>query len=523
MAIKKKRISPRQKMINLMYVVLMAMLALNISTEVLNGFSIVEESLNRTTSNSARENTIIFDELEKMMKSNPTKVRQWFEQATTVKTMSDSLYNYAQALKLQIVHEADGKDADPLNIENKDNLEAASHVMLAPGTGQGQKLYEAINSYRERILKFVTDPVQKKIIASNLSTELKNKALGKNWQEYMFEDMPVAAAVTLLSKLQSDVRYAEGEVLHTLVANVGLKDLRVNSLQAFVVPEQIRLYPNEQFKASFFMAAVDTTQQPEVYVNGQKLTGNTYAAAAGGPGEHQLSGYILMKDLMGNTLRRDFTQKYWVTAGSKPDNYVQQPPVPTGATIAADLMNVLYAGFDNPISVSAPNTSLSDVNISCTGASLRQTSAGHYVCRPAAVGQNVTLTVSAKGQMVGKYEFRVRKLPDPAPYILIGTDRYKGGSLAKASLIGSAGIHAAIDDGLLDIPFTVVSFRTVFYDNMGNAVPLASNGSQFSAQQKEQFRHLSRNRRFYITNVVCNGPDGTTRNLGGQALEVIVK
>ena len=79
------------------------------------------------------------------------------------------------------------------------------------------------------------------------------------------------------------------------------------------------------------------------------------------------------------------------------------------------------------------------------------------------------------------------------------------------------------DDGLLDIPFTVTSFRTVFFDNMGNAVPLASNGSQFSAQQKEQFRHLSRNKRFYITNVIVHGPDGTTRTLNGRNMEVIVQ
>ena len=211
-------------MINLMYVVLMAMLALNISTEVLNGFSIVEESLNRTTANSSKQNKAIFDDFEQQMKKNPAKVREWFEKATAVKNMSDSLFNFAQRLKLEIVREADGKDADPLNIENKDDLEAAAQVMLSPATGQGHKLFEAINNYRRQILSYVSDPGQRKIIESNLSTAVpqNENTLGKNWEEYMFEDMPVAAAVTLLSKLQSDVRYAEGEVLHSLLANVGL-------------------------------------------------------------------------------------------------------------------------------------------------------------------------------------------------------------------------------------------------------------------------------------------------------------
>ena len=125
MAIKKRPITPRQKMINLMYVILMAMLALNISTEVLNGFSIVEESLNRTTANSAEENEALYGSFEQQMRANPDKVRQWFAKATQVKRMSDSLYNMAQQLKVQIVTEADGDKADLANIKNKDNLEAA--------------------------------------------------------------------------------------------------------------------------------------------------------------------------------------------------------------------------------------------------------------------------------------------------------------------------------------------------------------------------------------------------------------
>ena len=237
MAIKKRPVSPRQKMINLMYVVLMAMLALNISSEVLNGFSVVEESLNRTTANSSKENQVLYDGFAEQMKANPAKVKEWFDKATAVKRMSDSLYNYAQQLKLEIVREADGKDANVFDIKNKDNLEAASHVMLAPGTGQGRRLYNAINSFRERILAMVSDAHQRSIIESNLTTKLPKNAhtMGKNWQEYMFEDMPVAGAVTLLSKLQSDVRYAEGEVLHTLVSNIDMKDIRVNKLSACAI------------------------------------------------------------------------------------------------------------------------------------------------------------------------------------------------------------------------------------------------------------------------------------------------
>ncbi len=514
MAIKKKHISPRQKMINLMYVVLMAMLALNISSEVLNGFSIVEESLNRTTANSSKENEVLYGNFAEQMKKNPQKVKEWFEKATAVKRMSDSLYNFAQALKVQIVREADGKDGNIYNIKSKDNLEAASHVMLAPGTGQGKKLYDAINNFRERILKMVPDKHQRDIIESNLTTKVPKNAntLGKNWQEYMFEDMPVAGAVTLLSKLQSDVRYAEGEVLHTLVANIDMKDIRVNKLSAFVIPESKTVISGDQFSAQIVMAAVDTTQQPEIYVGGQRITNGLYRFTAGAVGEHQFGGYITMHDGAGNVIRRDFTQKYTVVAPS--------------ATVSADLMNVLYAGYDNPISVSIPGVPLNAVSASMSGGSFRSIGMGKYIARPSAVGRDVTISVASnangKSRQMGKFTFHVRKLPDPAAYMQIGTDRFRGGGLAKASIMSAPGIKAAIDDGILDIQFKVVSFETVFFDNMGNAVPMASAGGNFSERQRDTFRKLSRGKRFYISRITAVGPDGITRKLNGS-MEVIVK
>ncbi|WP_018462880.1 type IX secretion system motor protein PorM/GldM [Segatella paludivivens] len=518
MAIKKRLVSPRQKMINLMYIVLMAMLALNISTEVLNGFSIVEESLNRTTDNSSKENESMYTDFASLMRKNPAKVEAWFAKATAVKQMSDSLYNFAQELKVAIVRKADGKNGNVYNIENKDNLEAAGEVMLSPIGGKGGKLFNAINSYRNRIVGMVADPIQKKIINSNLSTKVprQSRLLGKNWQEYMFENMPVAASITLLSKLQSDVRYAEGEVLHTLVSNIDMKDIRVNKLSAFVIPDKTTLYPGERFSANIVMAAVDTTQQPQIYVNGQRIAtrNGQYSFTANGVGEHSFGGYILMQNRNGDVLKRNFLQKYSVI------------PAPNSATVAADMMNVLYAGYHNPMSVSVPGVPANAVSISMTGGSMISKGNGHFIAVPSAVGKDVTIHVTArdKGQVrsLPPFIFHVRKLPDPTAYVALGTTRFKGGAMSKASLMGAHGINAAIDDGLLDIQFKVVSFETVFFDNMGNALPIASLGSNFSDRQRDTFRSLSRNRRFYITHVKAVGPDGITRTLNG-ALEIIVR
>jgi hypothetical protein len=123
---------------------------------------------------------------------------------------------------------------------------------------------------------------------------------------------------------------------------------------------------------------------------------------------------------------------------------------------------------------------------------------------------------------MGTFTFRVRKLPDPTAYVIVGHDRFRGGGLSKGSAIGSSGIGAAIDDGLLDIPFKVLGFEAVFHDRMGNARPELSNSSNFTEAQRNLMREVRPGGRFYITRVKVLGPDGIHRTLP-SAIEVIVR
>jgi gliding motility-associated protein GldM len=166
-----------------------------------------------------------------------------------------------------------------------------------------------------------------------------------------------------------------------------------------------------------------------------------------------------------------------------------------------------------------------------TNGTLTPTGPGKFIARPSKVGQDATITVmstnTGRPQQMGQFTFRVRRLPDPTPYINIkdeqgNPNRFKGGGMSKGLLMGLEGIGAAIDDGILDIGFRVLSFETVFYDNMGNAVPMIGEGDKFSARQKDTFRKLARNRRFYISNVKAIGPDGIERTLKAS-MEIIVK
>lgn len=509
-------------MINLMYLVLLAMLALNVSSDVLNGFSLVDESLDRSTANASMQNQAIYDNFADYMAKNPEKVGEWHDRAMHVKQISDSLYNLAEDLKWRIVRKADGEEADVNNISGKEDLDAATTVMLAPVGGKGRMLYEAINAYREEILKMVTDTVQRHIISDNLSTEVPKRGLllGKNWQEYMFENTPVIAAVTLLTKLQNDVRYAEGEVLHTLEKNIDVGDLRVNQIDAFVIPNSQSVVRGGKFSARIILAAVDSTQRPAIYIGGERFDTETgvYETVCNSTGDYTLSGYMELDHGNGDVMRREFSQKYTVVEPS--------------ATVSATLMNVLYAGYDNPISISVPGVPANRIHATMSNGTLKPAPGG-YIARPAEIGKDAEITVSAemegRTQVMAKYAFRVRQLPDPMPFIEYkdqdgNVKRYRGGgeSISKGLLLQSEGIVAAIDDGLLNIGFRVISFETLFFDNMGNAVPEVSSGAAFSARQKDLFRKLTRGKRFFITGVRAVGPDGIERQLSA-ALEVKVQ
>ena len=223
-----------------------------------------------------------------------------------------------------------------------------------------------------------------------------------------------------------------------------------------------------------------------------------------------------MRDGNGNVIRRDFTQKYTVVGPS--------------ATVSADLMNVLYAGYDNPISISIPGVPLSNVSASMAGGSFRSVGMGRYIARPAAVGKDVTINVMSaadgRSRQMGKFTFHVRKLPDPTPFIAWrdaqgNIQEYKGGKpFAKGTLLAARGLDAAIDDDLLKIDYRVVSFEMVLFDQMGNAMSERSAGANFSDRQRAAMRNMKHGKRFYISRVRATGPDGVTRDI--SPMEVIV-
>lgn len=512
--------TPRQRMIGLMYIILLCMLALNVSSDVLGGFELVDDSLTISAQNSGAQNKELYKEFEENYKSNPEKTKEWYNLAQDLKNRSNSLYNLIDSLKWAVAREVDGEDADIHDIKKNENLDAAATIMLPPTGHQAKVLKKAIDDYREHIIVLVNDSLKRKVIMDNFRTtpSIRAKKQGHNWASSMFENMPVGAVMAMFTKLQNDIRYAEGEVLHVLRNNIDVGDFRVNQIKAYVIPNSENVVRGGTYRANIILSAEDSTQRPQVYINGRALDSRKnglYEAFASKSGVFPVEGYIEMRRGDGSMQRHKFSQKYTV--------------VEPMATVSNTMMNVLYAGINNKVSISVPGVPSQQISATINNGSLVR-SGYDWIARPSAIGKECVITVTAmmdgRSQEVAKTSFRVRPLPEPRAFIEYKDNngiarRYKGGvGFSKTKLLDAPGIIAALDDDLLEVNFTVLSFELLVYDSMGNTLTEISQGSRFSDRQRSQIRSLSRGKRVWVSRIKAVGPDRVEQMLA--PMEIII-
>lgn len=523
-------------MISMMYLVLTAMLALNVSTDVLNGFTLVQQSLNQSLNSTKVKNEALYGQFEDLKAQNPEKVAEWLDKANKVRTMTDSLDMMVEDLKVDIITQADGEEGGKkykecvangteYEIGARDNLDASGQVALAITAGGAQnnranQLKRALNHYADAMIQYVShDSVRVNTIRNNFNTEDTQSQNGDRitWEAARFETMPVSATITLLTKIQADLRNTESDVVNYLKNQVDASDFRVNKITAEVIPDASYVTRGGEYKARIILAAVDSTKRPKITVNGEVLEGEEYIVPASRVGTYDVKGVIELPRADGSIQPYSFESSYIVGE-------------PT-AIVSADMMNVLYAGIKNPISVSVPGVPTQNISVSITNGKLAKTAKGWDVT-PTKVGQNCNINVSVKMEdgKVQKFPakpFRVKALPPPVGYIEYtqqgGTKgKYKGSTpIPKSQLIGSAGIRAELDDADLDVRYTVSGFEMTFFDSMGNGKVEISNSNNWTDKQKDFMRKTRKGQRFYISKIRAKGPDGVERIL--PTIEVIVR
>ncbi len=498
--------TPRQKMIGMMYLVLTAMLALNVSTDVLKAFKLVDDSLHSTLATTDSRNNAMMADFRAVRDDNPQKAGEWYDKAVELTQRSDSLYNYIQNFKYQIAVATDGaKKADPEArvIEGNDNRDATTHYAL-PDAGEkpGVTLKNMIIAYRDYLISVDPSKEEEFKIMFDTSDKVEKDGDIMSWEEQMFHDMPSGAAVTLMTKLQNDIRNAQSTMIQYLRGRTDAGDVRVNKLNAYVIPESRYVIRGGKYRAQIIMAAIDSTQTPEYYVEGTRLNEQgIYEAVASSVGAKKYSGYITYIDpSTGEPKNLAFNSEY----------SVGEPAV----TISNTDLNIMYRGYENKFSISVPGVSNDKVKVSVTGAQVKQ-QGGLWIITPGEGAKSVKISVNAeldgKMQPMGSQEYRVKALPDPQAYFSARDKEYASGSnIAPSTLTHNTGVITASygPDGLLDLPFKVTKFRTII-----NGVTTESNGNKFTRDQLNQIGKLKKGGLVVLQDIRAVGPGGQEKRL----------
>ncbi len=507
--------TPRQRMIGMMYLVLTAMLALNVSSEILKGFSMVDDSLHTTIESAENRNMGLYADFQDLFDKNPAKVREWLEKAKIAKKKSDDLFNYIESFKVALVRLTDAKEANDSayvrQISAKDNLDKG--FQYAINEKNGKVLKQKIEDYRKYLVDLSVDnPYKQKMYQSIFATkDVKTKDVTISWEESIFEMMPISAIITILTKYQSDIRTTEAEVVQYLKGQTDAADFRVNKITALVVPNTRYVIKGGKYSAQIVLSAVDSTKSPEYFVGGSSYKNGLYEVSCGKTG---LFNYAGMIKLMGNDgLVRSYPFK---------SDYIVGEP---SATVSNDALNVLYRGIDNIFSISVPGVASENVSVRVSGGTAQRTSSGKYVIRANQDGEiNIAVyaKIDGKDLPMGGGSYRVRYLPDPKSYLQYtdagGVPRLLQDGTISKRLLKSAGVSLIASygsDELIKANFNIVSFT--MRTNEGS---VDASGPRFNSKQLGYIDRLEGGDFLILKNIKAVGLDGKMRSLGLIQIEI---
>ncbi|PKA82468.1 protein involved in gliding motility GldM [Ulvibacter sp. MAR_2010_11] len=414
----KGALSPRQKMINLMYLVFIAMLALNMSKEVLSAFGLLDKKIAEGNVATTARNNAFMESLGTKATDAPEQYAALKVKADQVSTISDELDVYLEGIKSEMMGTLKPEDADDYEVQDKPDFLDRKFFQGDKLKPDGQKFIDNINKYRTEMLAVLGDdyPDLKSSIEANFSTTPVANRDGKkiDWINYNFEGFPLVASKTKLTQIQSDVKTTKSELLGKMLAGQQADALALKNYESFMTVKKTAFYPGETFDGSIILGRVDPNTVPkreELTLDGRKLVrGTDYDIAggrivmkigAGSPGDHKIEGML-----------------YYGEEGEETEVKVETGfatiALPNSAVIAADKMNVVYRGVDNPMTVSIPG--IPDNKVRASGTGLSPVGGSKYVMRPGS-GRTVNITASGTlpdGKPVSSSsEFRIKDIPPP--------------------------------------------------------------------------------------------------------------
>ncbi len=448
---------PRQKMINMMYLVLTALLALNVSAEILNAFKTVDRSLMIASGVAEQKNEEIFKSFKAKLE-DPTsreKAAIWEPKAQQARKISDELYNYIEGLKQELKKESGLKTVDGKEEYKEDDLDAGTRLLVqqAPeGKGKGKELFEKLKAYKEQLLSI--DPEMKKEIEVGLPLDLTipptSSEAGKNdWAYAYFHMTPTIAAITIMSKFQNDVRNSESKAVEFCHKQIGQVEIIYDQFQAFAGTNTQYLMPGEELVITAGIGAFSKAAQPSITIDGANVALNAegtaeYKTRVGGSGAGIKRVRISYAKPDGTTAVVEKEIKS--TVG-----------IPAGLTVSTDKTRVFYKGLENPLSVTGGGGDEKvNVSIEGAGASLRKAGPGQYIVTCTQLG---TVNVVANdGKNIQRIAIPVKRVPDPI--VVVGGSA--GGAMPANVFRVQSGAIAELRDFVFEgVAYKVMSFMLI--------------------------------------------------------------
>ncbi len=533
------KLTPRQRMINMMYLVLTALLALNVSKEIINAFVTVNDSLEVTNKNTSGKLDKAYRDFDFAMKNDPTKTKPFYDKAKIARKESDSLFNYIEGLKEHLVRKVDKIDQGEvtpalIDVEDKENYDVPTFEMCGDandGVGAlATELKTKIDVFKTNVVKGL-DPADQKRFKERFDELLTTsdpdpksriavKDNKKTWEMANFYHNPVVACVALMTKMQADVKNAESEIVNYLFQAIDAASYKFDALQARVIAPTSYVLLGQTYKADVFLAAYSSTADPMIQVGAvdtvtKSIKGDAikvpvegglgkYESKPGSEGIKKWGGLITVKNPETNE-----EESYPFEA-----EYVAARP---STVISADKMNVLYIGVDNPMSISVPGVPNEKVfpSIAGGGGVLKRDpkrGAGKFVVTVKTQGKaniNVSAELDGKKTSMGSMEYRVKRVPDPVAKCA----GKKGGPINKATLAAQPGIVSIMENFDFELYFRVRSFKMTIVRKGRDPIELSSKGNRFTNQMRSIVKGSPIGTKVYIEYIRASGPDGTVRAL----------
>ncbi len=527
-----EKLSPRQKMIGMMYLVLTAMLALNVSKEAVEAFKKVDKGLTQTIANYTLKNDVIYQDFARAAEENPAKAGKYKTLAFQVKERAQEAFDFIQGLKIEIIKKAEKDPETPAvkgneviieEVKRIDDTNVPSEILIgANENGKANDLKALLSDYRQFLIATLDgkNPTAEAALKKSLNTDdgINKDGEKERWENLNFQTLPLVAVICILSEYEVSVRNGETEVLNYLYSQIDASSFKFNKLTPIVIPNSNYVTLGTDYQAQVFISATDTTQKPNITVGGTQLElddsgKGIYKVHATSVGPKKWGGIISLKAPDGSLKNYNFESSY----------VVGEPNV----IVSPTAMNVMYMGIPNPIDVSVPGVSPDKIKIRVVNGSFStdkvknskgENFKGSWAVKPNALGENVQVIVTAdingKPVQYAPYDFRVKPLPSP-----IATFANKStGSVPRATAAAQQGVFAIMPDFDFDLQYTVTGF-TILYSDKGSDYEESSTSSNLTPRQKELINRLTRGKNLIIKDIKALGPDGRTKEL----LPVILK